>query len=1168
MSDHEVIDISDDGSDGEPAIDRRAILQPVVSRVVDALGGYEGGTYRLGDEVSGCLKDLKKLWRKDDTDDERTVARIFWETRVLPNDLIPILLATAGKGLVEDKRAIACADLMTAMTWPIDMAEELKELDEELDKGTDYTQLLQSHLHYKAALLKPGVMQALFGIVLPPLAKSQKERQERDGQVINVVLHLIRNLAFIKDLPFDTRLSADQAEFSSLQSKLIRALSETHMIQLLLTIAANTAKDPLLTSWNTLVLEILYLLFRGVKPTSLTIDQAKQPAETLHRLLAAEERTRRDLARKATSRHSRFGTTIAVKLNPNKKPPPSAQDTGNEADSESTPAPAPVASSSSQSFVLHRQQAISREAGSIMDMTKRTTAKRGTKLDEMTREDNLSVEARVVLQELAVEFLEACFNPFLSALLKDIRSERAKITEKDNLRLLFVTKWFLEFFLSMRAKEKANNTGRERWSFGVIAEVTERTWIVWVLKRMREAVEEKPKQWTELQTGIECLTQLLLLIDCMSSADIADPVLREAADLLQQQLIYNGEVLDIAFESLRSYKTGTQSLTYLDSSVYLAYALLRMLEKWSQGKGKGGDMYVRKKKTTKKRRNAKGTGEEDGIPDVEEEVPEEEDVVHETMFTFEAFEMVKSPLPPSAPESGKFAHADITHTLLTYLARYKDFSSPEYMRRVVSLMHRQVVRAKAEGLFFKVSTLDLFKTILADQKALPREQPYKDLVNLITFILRQFFKALAEEPFLAVEAFFPKNRGNWKQFSSWEPEEKAKREKKTVEDTRFPQEVEVKKGYSWSDQLGIAIAALVDAGNGEFVHWTKDILGLVIAQRQRIIDATDAKDDDAELLDDDDDGVAAEALRLKGPSAEAMAKITDYQVPYLSNEQADAATKNPHVKLLFRLCKFFVVDEDADELEWYVPSGIAPSDLQSTLTVIEQFLETPIDLEGKKASELLGKKRRRRRRRRSPSPASGDDDVDALDDDEPRRKKRKEKKTKEKEQYKSAQFIEDSDEEYGDIEAFLEKERIMREKAETAAATSGGAKVGTMKAHGTKKRRRKVGNDSGNKKRKGEQPATTTVTEHNATDADTSHEDDQEIGVAVSPDSPPAPPPPRPKPRPIAKRALSTSPSSDAGEMPAQDTQTNLSPSVTRAGTAGNSHPRRNRMVISDEDDD
>lgn len=80
---------------------------------------------------------------------------------------------------------------------------------------------------------------------------------------------------------------------------------------------------------------------------------------------------------------------------------------------------------------------------------------------------------------------------FLSALLKDIRSERPKITEKDNLRLLYVTKWFLEYFLAMRSKEQSEKTGQDRWNFGLIAEVTERSWIIWVLKRMREAVEEK-----------------------------------------------------------------------------------------------------------------------------------------------------------------------------------------------------------------------------------------------------------------------------------------------------------------------------------------------------------------------------------------------------------------------------------------------------------------------------------------------------------------------------------------------------------------------------------------------------------------------------------------------------------------------------------------------------
>ena len=73
------------------------------------------------------------------------------------------------------------------------------------------------------------------------------------------------------------------------------------------------------------------------------------------------------------------------------------------------------------------------------------------------------------------------------------------------------------------------------------------------------------------------------------------------------------------------------------------------------------------------------------------------------------------------------------------------------MKRVVSLMHRQAVRQKAEGLYFMVSTLSLFKQIMAEERTLPREQPYKDLVALINYILRKFFKAVEEDSFLIIE---------------------------------------------------------------------------------------------------------------------------------------------------------------------------------------------------------------------------------------------------------------------------------------------------------------------------------------------------------------------------------------------------------------------------------
>ncbi|KAH9947733.1 timeless protein-domain-containing protein [Amylocystis lapponica] len=1081
MNDDDAISISSGESDNEQFVDRRAILQPAVQSVVDALGGFESGTYRLGDECYGCLKDLKRLWRKDDTDDERTVARIFWETRVLPNDLVPILLETAGKGLVEDRCAIACADLMAAMTWPIDLAEELKELDEDADKGTDYTQLVYSHLHYKAALLRPGAMQALFGIMLPCLAKNAKERKERDVQIINVVLYLVRNLAFIKDLPANMHLSADQAAFSSLQSRLITALSETNTLDLLLTIASNAPTDSMFNGWNALVLEIFYLLFRGVKPASLAMDQAKQPAQHLQRLLAVEDKRKRDYARTATSRHSRFGTTLSVQLNPKK----AQAAAGADADAGAA-----------------------RGVRAILDMAKRHRPQKGQRADELARADNLALDARVVLQTLARTFVEACFNPLLASLLKDIKAERAKIAEKDHLRLLYVATWFLEFFLCARA--------RHGWDFGLVAEVTERAWIGWVLRRMREALDEKPKLWTEFQAGVECLTQLLVLVDGMCSAEGAGAGVADAAAVLQQQIIYNGEVLDLALESVRVYREGTQSLAYLDASVRLAHALFRMLERWGKARGAGGEMYVRRK--AKARRRRKGKSEEDGVPDVEEEVEEEdEEVIHETMFTLDAFE-------------AKFAHPDITQTLLAYLARYKEFGSSEDMKRVVSLMHRQAVRAKAEGLFFMVSTLDLFKSILADAKSLPRDQPYKDLVALINYILRKFFKAVEEDSFLVVEAFFPKNRGQWKHLSSWEPDAKGAKAEAAPLDTRFPPDVQVKKGYSWSEQLGIAIACLIEGDKMELVDWVKEILMFAIGQRQRIIEDTDGSASARIAVlnsdsDDAEDNAEVETLAAKrGPSNDALAKFSDHMIPYVSDEQANAATKDPHLKLVFRLVYFHVLDEDAEELEWYIPASILPSDLQSSLNVINQFIETPLDLEGKKASQMLQKKRRRRRRRRR-APSEDSEASEKEEDEEPKNKKKREKKEKEKQQYKSAQFIEDSDAEYGDMGAFLEKEKALRQRMAVAAAATG--QVATMKPTGTKKRRRKAEDKGADKKRrKGGGKARPKAAA--AKDSDKSGSDDSDLNIFGSPKAststaraspgdleiPTARPRPRPRPRP------------------------------------------------------
>lgn len=217
---------------------------------------------------------------------------------------------------------------------------------------------------------------------------------------------------------------------------------------------------------------------------------------------------------------------------------------------------------------------------------------------------------------------------------------------------------------------------------------------------------------------------------------------------------------------------------------------------------------------------------------------------------------------------------------------------------------------------------------------------------------------------------------------------------------------------------------------------------------------------------------------------------------------------------IIKLIGFRVID--TEEPQWYVPQAIVPSELKTVLNVIDQYLENPFNLDGKKASELLSKKSRRRRRRRSPTPESDGDG------EERPKKTKKDKRKKEQEQYKSAARIEDSDEEYGDLEAFLEKEKVLRER--TAKASEGG-RLGTMKATGTKKRQRKKTDKAGRGKKRRKENDEIEINSGAAKEKDIVLSEESDLDIFGSPrkasptpgTSPNAAEPEVPKPRPRPK---------------------------------------------------
>ena len=124
----------------------------------------------------------------------------------------------------------------------------------------------------------------------------------------------------------------------------------------------------------------------------------------------------------------------------------------------------------------------------------------------------------------------------------------------------------------------------------------------------------------------------------------------EVANILQDQLYYNGDILDSCLQVISHYKD--QSVAYLDSVVHFAYVLLRMLEKYSKNKT---FMFIRKKKANRRKKKAKAAGKEaesakpedyhgDSEEDENGEMPPDRNAptYAEHAFTFQSFEKVSA----------------------------------------------------------------------------------------------------------------------------------------------------------------------------------------------------------------------------------------------------------------------------------------------------------------------------------------------------------------------------------------------------------------------------------------------------------------------------------------------------------------------------------------------
>ncbi|KAH9464022.1 hypothetical protein Pst134EB_003561 [Puccinia striiformis f. sp. tritici] len=1046
--------------------ERRSVLEPAVLGVVSALGGYEDvliknmetdqeeveeddddddeieikgqekksardnyrteRVYKLGDECLGCLKDLKKFWRLDEDDENRTVARILYSSQIVPNDLLPILSTAQIENRKDHRVALLCADLIASLTWPLDIAAELKEAadiedEEERRQATniDFSSLVNSQLSYKQDIVRTGAMGPIFRLIVPVIQKHKNERTERDENVISLVLHIIRNLLALRDKP----ASGAGVEESHHQSDFIQQLSKFGIFDLLIHMSHGSNRFDEFGQWNMIVLDIWDLLFRGVDTEDLidaevyvgtneageSISTVKASDKKLESLLLDEERTRKAKARKSTTRHSRFGTTLSVQTGHRK-------------------------------FNLHSQTAITTPVELALDARKTQKKKTNRVADEFGRPTKLKPDALKVLRGVVIEFIESGFNPFFLSVLKDIRSEKAKAA--DSIRLLYLLGFFLDCFLKLREREKSVGilpTSEAGHDFDLIADLIEPECMLWVFTIIQGGLEDKTIPVVEIHAAVECLIQQLLVIEGLTASGVEEYT--EAAKVILNRLYYDAESIDMVIKLMSKYTN--QSLKYLENIVHFSFVFLKILERYA---GSTDYMYVRKKKPQKSKPQqpgSKSADQPDGAMDESEignTVDEEEQAFLETeqsciQFAEHKFEFGKF--------EARFAHEAVANTLITYLRGYREFTDPELMKRVVKLMYRQAVGANAHKLFFRASVLDLFNTMIEEKSTMPKHPVYTDLFRFIDYILKQYFKSVGESPFLIIEALCNHGMRDWtRAFDSSSDDSdgmpsKASTSRKVA---KLPAEIEAKPGLSWSQRLGVAVGLLVDNGKSDLVNKIQDILRTESASRTATVLMNDDTDDDGLEIDlqswlQHPDQAPSEELRaqLKQPSAASMAKFEDHRVePGEDNELKNALARDAELHMLLRLLYWLNEEEYPGHLCWVIPKSRTHSELDLDIKVIDHFLINPLDHDGKSPADLTKKKRKRRAKRAALTAEELALDDLSGSDAEPTAKKatRKSKKKQEAMTHRSAEFVTLSDDETDEERDRLFFEREMKMRAQ------------------------------------------------------------------------------------------------------------------------------------------
>ncbi|SPO23773.1 related to TOF1 - topoisomerase I interacting factor 1 [Ustilago trichophora] len=936
--------------------------------------------WQRGPRALGALRSLRKLWKLDDDDPTRKVARAFADNEVLENFIVPALLESAGQGKEGDAIALACTDLLTAMTWPFDGVAELREQEKqgfESDELREITKLDRVLIGYKSVILRSQSLDKQYDVLgvvmryllLPNLATKQHQRSSLVTGIIGMCLHLFRNLLAIRD-PITTSLSSvAQLANANLQSKLVQAMYKHHILDTLLMLASS-AETPQFNTWNAVTSECIFHVFVGTKvkeiaevasslrPSSAAsgsftntgnsdvpgmsrpIASTSRPSSALAESLAMEAKMKRASATgKMPTRHSRFGTTINF-VGPD-----------------------------GERRVARNQTALVKSVAQLADEAMHKGKRRAQRRKEAQEKgapklkSDWTADAAAILQEWADTFVQAGFEPLAKSVLKDIRSERDKLGDLDvaRIRIMQLGAFFLEYFLSRRAAaaarrktsskstaapiepastqdtadllvphqkeseiqqaEQSSEEAEEEWPFELVSQWLEPWAFRMVLVRTIQAQESK--LWLEFVASVQLWTVLLRLVDELASSK--KEAERDVAEGLQAEFYYMSETLDACHAIVRSYST--QSFAFLDTIITFAYVMPKMLERYASNRD---HMYVQAKRQVRRSRQ---DGDLDADEDEARQIKEHlQETRSEREFRFADFQR-------------KLATKQLTKACIDYLARWQDYTDMEdQLTKLVTVMHRIAIKANDYRQFFLGGHRAVLRKVLSGdgirilEARAPTSAP--NLKKLMDYILRKFSKLPPEEQ------------------SIYETGKKPPRPPKPP---KMPSEIAVRPGMTKDEEIGVAVGLLLKKEKMQAVLWIKSALEMASTMRTELV--LRHEEEEAQRQAEGRDGEEGGALlgELEKQNESPVERFQPYELAYHGNDELRTdASLLPELKLLCRLVGLEANDDQLVHWRWSVPKEILPNHLDEKVEVIERFIREPLETNGRELTALVMRVRKPR----------------------------------------------------------------------------------------------------------------------------------------------------------------------------------------------------------------